>query len=88
MENLQNKQTLKKGLLALVKETKGLTDRIFNVRYSNGSYWIYNGLLLSTKIFNLNYAKQYCKIISSSLKTDEVYIVSEITGTQKTLFGL
>ena len=88
METIKDKQTLKKGLMEIAKQTKGLKDRVFGVRFSNGNYWVYDGAILTTKIFNLNYAKQYCKVINSSLKTDEVYTISEIVGRQKTLFGL
>lgn len=88
METLKDKQTLKKGLIEIAKQIKGLKDRVFNVRYSNGNFWIYDGLILTTKVFNLHYAKERCKVKNSSLKTDEVYIISEILGSQKQIFGI
>lgn len=88
METLKDKQVLKKGLQDIVKQTKGLDKRVFGVRFNSGNYWIYNGVLLTTKVFNLKYAIQYCRVISSQLKKDEVYIVSEITKDQLTIFGL
>ena len=78
------KQLLKKGVKDFIKETKGNNKELFSLRSDEGeSFWIYNGFLLTTRVFNLKYAVKHEKLSITSIKKNMVYNLSKIDTTNK-----
>lgn len=84
------KQVLKSGLQEFAKTTKGDINNLYPVRSNEGCYWIYDGLILTTKTFNLNYAVLHNKVKATQIKKDVVYIINTagVQGQQRQVFGL
>lgn len=84
------KQVLKSGLLEFAKGTKGNTDNIYIVYSDKGQLWIYNGFILNTKTFNLNYAVVHNKVKATQLDKNTVYTINTegVQGEQRKVFGL
>jgi hypothetical protein len=86
METLQRKQVLKKGLIDFIKQTKNTNNLVFNIQTDiNKSYWIHNGFLFDSKIFNL---KAATKIKANSICKNTVYYISTIAENQINLFNI
>ena len=78
------KQLLKNGVKDFIKETKGNNKELFSLRSDEGeSFWIYNGFLLTTRVFNLKYAVKNEKLSITSIKKDMVYNLSKIDTTNR-----
>ena len=51
---MKTKQLLKNSVKEFIKTTKGNDKELFSLRSDeNDYYWIYNGYLLTTSVFNL-----------------------------------
>jgi len=83
-----NNQVLKNGLIEFIKNTKNNKNELFTVRYNDGHYWIFNGLLLNTNCFNLVYAVKNNKVKTTAIKKDEVYTINVIDKSKHELFNL
>ena len=78
------KQLLKKGVKEFIKTTKGNNKELFSLRSDEGDFfWVYNGFLLTTRVFNLKYAVKNEKLSITSIKNDVVYNLSKVDTTNK-----
>lgn len=80
---MKTKQLLKNSIKEFIKTTKGRDKELFSLRSDNNNYWIYNGYLLTTNVFNLKYAVKHEKVSIATLKKDTVYILSQIDTTNR-----
>ena len=80
---METRQLLKNSVKAFIKTTKGNDKELFALSSDDGSYWIYNGYLLTTRVFNLKYAVKHEKVSITTLPKDTVYILSQIDTTNK-----
>lgn len=82
-------QVLKKEAVQFIKGSKHVFDKLYKIREFNGdaSYYIYNGNLLKTGCFNIQWSLIYAKVSISVLKKDEVYVISEMDN-KKNVFNL
>jgi hypothetical protein len=83
------KQVFKKGAIEFIKTTKGVFDKLYKISdfYNNQSYYIYNGVLLKTDCFNVQYSLVNLKASVSNLKNNEVYVISEVEN-KNNIFNL
>ncbi len=80
---METKQLLKHSVKDFIKTTKGNEKELFALKSYDGSYWIYNGYLLTTNVFNLKYAVKHEKVSIANLEKDTVYILSQIDTTNR-----
>ena len=83
---METRQLLKNSVKAFIKTTKGNDKELFALRSDNNNYWIYNGYLLTTRVFNLKYAVKHEKVSIANLPKDTVYILSQIDTTNRESF--
>ena len=85
-----DKQLLKKGVKEFIKTTKGNSKELFSLRSDEGDFfWIYNGQLLTTRVFNLKYAVKHEKLSITNIKNDMVYNISKIdTVNRENIFNI
>lgn len=83
---METKQLLKNSIKEFIKTTKGNDKELFSLRSYNNHYWIYNGYLLTTNVFNLKYAVIHEKVSIATLEKDTVYILSQIDTTNRESF--
>ncbi len=78
------KQLLKKGVKEFIKTTKNNDKELFSLRSDEGDFfWVHNGFLLTTRVFNLKYAVKHEKLSITSIKNDMVYNLSKVDTTNK-----
>ena len=81
---MKTKQLLKNSVKEFIKTTKGNHKELFSLRSDdNEFYWIYNGYLLTTNVFNLKYAVKHEKISITKIKKDTVYMLTQIDTTNR-----
>ena len=80
---METRQLLKNSVKAFIQATKGNEKELFALKSYDGSYWIYNGYLLTTNVFNLKYAVKHEKVSIANLEKDTVYILSQIDTTNR-----
>lgn len=81
---MKTKQLLKNSVKEFIKTTKGNDKELFSLRSDeNDYYWIYNGYLLTTSVFNLKYAVKNEKVSLTKIKKDTVYMLTQIDTTNR-----
>lgn len=82
-------QYTKKSLLDFIKANKKSTE-LFAVNSFNGfnNYWLYNGVLMSTKVFNIRYALIHCKVKPAQISSEDIYTIKPVPKDQLKIFGL
>ena len=83
---METRQLLKNSVKEFIKTTKGNEKELFALRSDDNNYWIYNGYLLTTRVFNLKYAIKHEKVSIATLEKDTVYIQSKIDTTNRESF--
>ena len=83
---METRQLLKNSVKEFIKTTKCNDKELCALRSDNNNYWIYNGYLLTTNVFNLKYAVKHEKVSISTLEKDTVYVLSQIDTTNKESF--
>lgn len=79
---MKTKQLLKSGIKEFIKTTKGNDKEVFYLRsFENDAFWIYNGYLLTTNVFNLKHAIKHEQVSIAKVKKDTVYVLSQISST-------
>jgi hypothetical protein len=84
-----SKQVFKKGAIEFIKTTKGILNKLYKISdfYNNQSFYIYNGFLLNTDCFNIQYSLVNLKVSTSNLKNNEVYVITEMDN-KNNIFNL
>lgn len=78
------KQLLKKGVKEFIKTTKNNDKELFSLRSDEGDFfWVYNGFLLTTRVFNLKYAVKNERVSIAKIKKDMVYNLSKVDTTNR-----
>jgi hypothetical protein len=82
-------QLFKNKAIDFIKSTKNNLSKLYSISefHNTKKYYIYNGKLLKTDCFNIQYSLVHNVVNTNVLKKDEVYIIREVDN-KNNLFNL
>jgi hypothetical protein len=79
-------QKTKKKALEFIKSTKNILNKIFIITeyHNTQSFYIYNGMMLTKEIENIQYSIIHNRVSINKLKNDDIYIINELENKHNT----